>query len=777
MIGDLCYGDWRYPEGCRDCEYRISWSYQEDSDEIEFSVETRAPSRWWTGVGVSRSGNLSDADMLIVKSKSGVLTLHDMYSTNYALPAEDLQQDLHTSTVVGTHQNGVIRATFSRRRNTGDRDHDLAFSDSDDGCHYFLFPVSGGRLGPDGEVRPAIEPPIRSANPVCIRPCYTSSEEPVGPAGVGISATEEEETEPVDGVCETEYRFPTGCEGDACIYYASWAYDMDAGDVAFTISSKEVGRWTGIGFSRDGNMTNSDIYTGWVSLQGKAFVTDRFAFGRQLPAIDKGRQDVYDVSGSIVGDIQTIKFKRKAITDDSLTDFPLTECYYFLFPIGGGRVLARQEEDFEDPHTAIGFHDRYPPRASKDKICICAPLEEGRRRKRQIAVGEPHARAEPEPQPTSEGEPTAEGYPEPEPESEATGSLHPMDCMDIVMGSAMGGGLSRVRDYYTVSRATPLLDEVYGGRQSLTAASAWEEDGVTTMIFRRKIHSSDPFGDHSFINGPMRVIWAKGQESGAYHHVPASGVQAGYYIPDYPMYHGAANRGSFSTNFHQEATAKATFCHGGYNYPHGCTGALCQYAISYHRDESGVHFSLEAAMGPSRWSGVGFSKEGLMAGSDVVLASVGEDGFVGVTDRFASGYGEPKVDESQDIYDVSAVYESGRLKLKFSRDLKTEDAAGTDANLEECHYFVFPYSGGPMALDGQGRLGKHSGIPILSSSQICLSQCSATPEPEPRPPKPEPEPEPEQPHGGHQDHQPTPERPGPRQNKPLPDVDAAGFHL
>lgn len=58
VAGDVCYGDWRWPPGCRDCDYRISWNYLDDTDEIEFSIETRAPSNWWTGVGFSPTGTM-----------------------------------------------------------------------------------------------------------------------------------------------------------------------------------------------------------------------------------------------------------------------------------------------------------------------------------------------------------------------------------------------------------------------------------------------------------------------------------------------------------------------------------------------------------------------------------------------------------------------------------------------------------------------------------------------------------------------------------------------
>lgn len=84
--------------------------------------------------------------MIVVKSRNGELTLHDMYSTSYGPPREDSEQNVYTPTVVGTHVNGVLRAQFTRKRDTGDRKADHRFSDT--ACYKFLFPVSGGRLDP-----------------------------------------------------------------------------------------------------------------------------------------------------------------------------------------------------------------------------------------------------------------------------------------------------------------------------------------------------------------------------------------------------------------------------------------------------------------------------------------------------------------------------------------------------------------------------------------------------------------------------------------------------
>lgn len=114
--------------------------------------------------------------------------------------------------------------------------------------------------------------------------------------------------------------------------------------------------------------TNSDMVMGWVYENG-TFVTDRFAYGRHQPAIDK-QQDLREVHGRIEDDFQTITFSRKMVTNDP-EDISLKECLYYLFPVGGGRVLARTSKDFQDKTTPLGFHDQTLPKISRDLICIC----------------------------------------------------------------------------------------------------------------------------------------------------------------------------------------------------------------------------------------------------------------------------------------------------------------------------------------------------------------------------------------------------------------------
>lgn len=68
-------------------------------------------------------------------------------------------------------------------------------------------------------------------------------------------------------------------------------------------------------------------------------------------------------------------------------------------------------------------------------------------------------------------------------------ALHAMDCTDIVIGAARGMR-SRILDYYTRDRATPRLDEFYGGQQSLTGAVGMEVGNITIIKFRKRLSTS-----------------------------------------------------------------------------------------------------------------------------------------------------------------------------------------------------------------------------------------------------------------------------------------------
>uniref|UniRef100_A0A0N5D296 DOMON domain-containing protein n=1 Tax=Thelazia callipaeda TaxID=103827 RepID=A0A0N5D296_THECL len=832
VSGDVCYGDWRWPPGCRDCDYRISWNYLDDTDEIEFSVETHAPSNWWTGVGFSPTGTMVEADLIIVKSKNGQLSLHDMYSTGNGVPREDSKQDVYTPTVIGTHVNGVLRAQFTRKRDTGDRKADHHFSETN--CYKFLFPVSGGRLEPNGQISRHIATPEVSKNKICIQSC-----------------TAPQDLQPTSS-CEMEYRYPTGCEGPTCDYVAKWEYNIARKDVKFEISSKELGRWTGIGFSRDGQMANSDIYIGWV-FEGKAYVTDRFAYGRQLPAIDPAdRQDIYEISGKEEDDVQTITFRRKVLPADTITDFPLNKCYYYLFPIGGGRVLARKSEDFRNAKTPIGYHDLYQPKVSRTKICICdqngvsiafddaPPAVRNRRQTSEMDIPfrhklhlqdpfevqiDPFAGFDKEseldfpidekkiklkneavpdhlpleikklataaeitlstsssiadqsavqkstawllnstsnssnadllesklhlkPEPSSGFGPVVSNLPtipeaelgpsiiftSPEPETNPQQSKsvseskngnfrikrcsniqvlcnHPLDCVDVVIGSVING-MSRVRDYYSVSHARPQLDEFFGGQNSLTSASAYYHNGITTVVFRKPLEAFDN-ADQAITSGETTVIWAKGMKelnfvSSAEDVIFRDDItkMVDFYLED---------------NFDQ----KEIIDKDGYglfvtNFFVNCTAANCDYKVHWSTKGKTITFSLSAKIPTDHWTGIGFSHDGSMVRADVIVISVLDEKTIKVLDMYFSDYNRPTVDTEQDLFDIQTSYDNGHVYANFSRYLVSTD--DNDISVDHCVYFIYLINSGELDKDTKA-VHEHAEMPVSSRKKICPMAC------------------------------------------------------
>lgn len=110
---------------------------------------------------------------------------------------------------------------------------------------------------------------------------------------------------------------------------------------------------------------------GW-SIGNNTVVTDRSSRGYSLPTLDRV-QNLVGISGKVDDDQdrQILMFSRKIDTGDADEDIPLTSCVYFMFPIGGGRIMAKSETDLRNPNTPLGIHDLKTPKISPTPICFC----------------------------------------------------------------------------------------------------------------------------------------------------------------------------------------------------------------------------------------------------------------------------------------------------------------------------------------------------------------------------------------------------------------------
>ncbi|XP_014676180.1 PREDICTED: uncharacterized protein LOC106816139 [Priapulus caudatus] len=163
------------------------------------------------------------------------------------------------------------------------------------------------------------------------------------------------------------WQMPAHCEFDSrtpsipeCRYRAMWAYNAQNDSIRFGVQAKNYGLdWTGIGFSRDRLMPDSDVVYGWVSPEtGNVTLIDGHLDGYGPPRPDV-RRDVTRVSGSLVNGITSLQFWRPRATGDrDDVQFTDDDCFYFLFPYDTNRYKP-----------GVMRH-RSTPMVSEQRICI-----------------------------------------------------------------------------------------------------------------------------------------------------------------------------------------------------------------------------------------------------------------------------------------------------------------------------------------------------------------------------------------------------------------------
>jgi len=357
------------------------------------------------------------------------------------------------------------------------------------------------------------------------------------------------------------------------------------------------------------------------------------------------------------------------------------------------------------------------------------------------AEAEPENEPEPGAEPESEPEPEGGSKPEPEPEPGVAGGtswtprgdFHAMDCTDMVVGMARGKA-SRVGDYYTRDRSTPQPDSFWDGEDDLSAAVGWEEDGVTTIIFRKKLSANGPT-DHTIGNEEMHVIWAHGQEEEGYTASPRySPAVPGFFKDDVLKYHGRTNRGQTTINFHDEIRRSVNdqsaldFCGGEWKYPRSCRSAVddCQYHARWEFNENTdrVNFTVSSRNPDkkNKWTGIGFSDNAQMQQTDAIIGWVEPDGRYFIMDMWTTNYLQPLLEKSQDISDMSGDLVDGVTTIRFTRPRNTGDKQDIAFTDREARYMIFPVKGGHY--NGVNKkIKKHEEVPIVSSERVFIKSC------------------------------------------------------
>jgi hypothetical protein len=102
-----------------------------------------------------------------------------------------------------------------------------------------------------------------------------------------------------------------------------------------------------------------------------------------------------------------------------------------------------------------------------------------------------------------------------------------------------------------------------------------------------------------------------------------------------------------------------------------------QYLVTWNLNPSDSTITFDLDVGVTGWVGLGFSQDGYMANSDMIMSYIDNAGQAQVSDRWASGRSTPDLDTSlngtSDLTLLSGSLVNGRTKLSFKRKLDTGD--------------------------------------------------------------------------------------------------------
>jgi len=135
-----------------------------------------------------------------------------------------------------------------------------------------------------------------------------------------------------------------------------------------------------------------------------------------------------------------------------------------------------------------------------------------------------------------------------------------------------------------------------------------------------------------------------------------------------------------------------------------------RWALDFDADKIEIEATYAGAAGG--WVGLGFSPNGGMPGSDIVVAWLDASGAPQFTDRHAPAFGLPLVDDAQHHTLLELVERDGALVLRFERELNTCDEqdmvlAGT-SRLIYAYGTARPAAGGDIAKHDDDKRGTRS---------------------------------------------------------------------
>ncbi|XP_072039260.1 uncharacterized protein [Amphiura filiformis] len=183
--GPACGGEYKSPANCISCDYKVTYSFDEETGNLTFTVMSKIPDDYWGGIAFSSSGSMEGSDAVLSWPNSdGMYEVKDM-SLEGKSPADikqDDSQDLMNTQA--SYDNGRLTMQFTRKQNTGDDTQDKVLDSKN--CVTFLMPVSGGKIR-NQQLQKHDSIPESSPTQVCIQSC-SGTTMPTTPPGTTLKA-------------------------------------------------------------------------------------------------------------------------------------------------------------------------------------------------------------------------------------------------------------------------------------------------------------------------------------------------------------------------------------------------------------------------------------------------------------------------------------------------------------------------------------------------------------------------------------------------------------
>lgn len=278
-------------------KYNVSWMFNSSMGTLQFTVKVRATG--WIGFGLAAQApnNMVGYDVAVGGVANGAGYLKDYFTSGFAAPSEDWQQDWRPSYF--REEQGVTTLKFYRKRDTNDTQKDIAIQPGQ--SYYFIWAYHSS-----DEVQ----------NDSFPKHSYSGSHQ-VGQLIPGIQpATTPIATSTTAPTTASPTKFPFSLAFDDNQFLVLWRFDDQADKVYYHLRVKTTG-WIGFGFAAlaPNDMMDYDVIVGGFS-NGKGYLSDYKTFGKRRPTLDAS-QDYALLNASEVEGYTELMFERPRDTKDN----------------------------------------------------------------------------------------------------------------------------------------------------------------------------------------------------------------------------------------------------------------------------------------------------------------------------------------------------------------------------------------------------------------------------------------------------------------------------